>query len=199
MKEVFLNNSFNLITKYNTHYSKEDKEKLMYGLEGIYLMITKLIFIFLLSIILKCTKEMIVILLLFNLIRFFAFGFHAEKSSHCLIFSTIMFIAIPLLILNLKPSLITRFIISIICSTTILAFAPADTKKRPLPNKKKRIIRKTISTIIAIIYTIATLVLKNNFKYLFLSASIIQAINVNPITYKIFKQPFNNYKNYLKD
>ena len=199
MKEIIVNNSLNLIIKNNPKYSNEEIEKLKYGLEGIYLTITKTIIILILSVILGITKNVIMILILFNIIRYFAFGFHAEKSSHCLIFSSILFIGLPFLIFNLKPNNTITLIIAIMCTMVITIFAPADTKKRPLPNKKKRIIRKTISTIIAIIYTIATITFKGNFKYLFLSALIIQAININPITYKIFKQPFNNYKSYIKD
>ena len=74
-------------------------------------------------------------------------------------------------------------------------FAPADTKKRPLPNKKKRVIRKIITVMIGIIYTM--LIILFNSEYwtdILLSALIIQTIIISPLTYWVFKEPYNNYK-----
>ena len=43
MKEKFLNDSINLITRYNNTYTEDDIDKIKYGLEGLYLTVTKLI------------------------------------------------------------------------------------------------------------------------------------------------------------
>ena len=45
MKEKFLNDSINLITRYNNTYTEDDIDKIKYGLEGLYLTVTKLIII----------------------------------------------------------------------------------------------------------------------------------------------------------
>ena len=50
MKSFFINNSIKIITNYNKNYNQEELEKLKYGLEGIYLTITKTIIIILLGI-----------------------------------------------------------------------------------------------------------------------------------------------------
>ena len=85
-----------------------------------------------------------------------------------------------------------------ICGISILhylLFAPADTKKRPLPNKKKRTIRKYITIIVGCIYTLAIILLDSNYwTNIFLSVLIVQAIVISPITYWLFGQPYNNYK-----
>ena len=80
MKSFFMNKSLAFLCKYNT-YSDEDIEKLSYGLEGIYLTITKLIIIFALALLLNIFKEIIFLLIIFNIIRYFGFGIHAKKSS----------------------------------------------------------------------------------------------------------------------
>lgn len=194
MKNMFLNQSMSLITKYN-NYSEEEKEKLKYGLEGIYLTITKSIIIVLIAILLNMLKELIIILVLTNIIRFFAFGFHAKTNTECLFVSSFLYIVIPLIIIYLHPSKIIQITIAVICTLTIMIFAPADTVKRPLPNKKKRLIRKIVSTSIALVYTIL-ICTTNNISELILCALIIQMINVNPVIYMLFKQPYKNYKNY---
>lgn len=195
MKNMFLNQSMALITKYNNNYNEDEKEKLRYGLEGIYLMITKSIIIVLIALLLNMLKELLIILVLTNIIRFFAFGFHAKTNTECLFVSSFLYIVIPLAIFYLKPSKLIQIAIAIISTITIMIFAPADTVKRPLPNKKKRIIRKTISSIIALIYTII-ICTTNTMSELLLCALIIQMINVNPLIYMLFKQPYKNYKKY---
>lgn len=193
MKKVVINYFYNMILKYN-HYSEEDKEKLLYGLEGLYLTISKLIIIALLSLIFHIVKEVFIILVLFNIIRYTAFGFHAEKSSQCLITSCLFFIGFPLLFkfITLDKTIINIFVIISILS--YLLYAPADTVKRPIYDKKMRIIRKIATIAIAIIYYICILEFDYSIGKLFLIALLIESIMIHPILYKIFKQPYANYK-----
>ena len=77
MKNYVLDNAINIINKkYN--YDDIKIEKLRYGLEGIYLTITKAIVIFSIALILGIFKELLVFLLFFNILRFSAFGIHAK-------------------------------------------------------------------------------------------------------------------------
>ncbi len=199
MKQIFLDKSIKFITKYQT-YNQEEKEKLLYGLEGLYLTITKLIFIFIVALILGILKEVIILLLLFNVIRYTGFGFHAKRSIECLIFSSTCFIAVPYLMMNLQINNNTILIIYVLCLLSYILYAPADTVKRPLPNKKKRIIRKIATVIISIVYLILIFIFNNNtMTALILSALINETIMILPITYKLFKQPYNNYKKYSTD
>ena len=48
MKELFLKTTIDYITKYK-NYSNDEIEKLQYGLEGIYLTVTKIVFVLLIS------------------------------------------------------------------------------------------------------------------------------------------------------
>lgn len=199
MKQIFLDKSIKFITKYQT-YNQEEMEKLLYGLEGLYLTITKLIFIFIVALILGILKEVIILLLLFNVIRYTGFGFHAKRSIECLIFSSTCFIAVPYLMMNLQINNNTILIIYVLCLLSYILYAPADTVKRPLPNKKKRIIRKIATVIISIVYLILIFIFNNNtMTALILSALINETIMILPITYKLFKQPYNNYKTYSTD
>lgn len=195
MKEQFLNSTINFLQKYN-NYSEKEVMKLKYGLEGLYLTITKLVVILIAALLLGIFTEILIILILFNIIRYFGFGFHAEKSSECLILSLFNFILIPYLFLNIKLSTTTSLIIAGLCLVTYLLFAPADTIKRPFKNKKKRIIRKILTFIIGFGFTI-TMFLVNSYYFtaLVLSTLVVQGIMVCPLTYILFKQPYNNYKN----
>ena len=194
MKSCFMNKSLSFLKKYN-NYTDEEIEKLQYGLEGIYLTLTKLV-ILLLSLILNIFKEVIILLFLFNIIRYFGFGVHASKSSDCLITSIILFIVLPFVFLNFNIPRNVELIMALLSICSFIIFAPADTFKRPFYNKKKRFIRKVLTIIVGIIYFILSYFIKNEiFSTLLLLSIVIQGIVVNPLSYMILKQPYNNYKN----
>ncbi|HCJ32312.1 MAG TPA: accessory regulator AgrB [Firmicutes bacterium] len=197
MKKLIINKCMELVTTYNKDLSQRDIDKIKYGLEGLYLTITKLIFIIIVSIILGIWKETLLLILIFNGIRLTAFGVHAKRSIDCLISSTLFFILFPILCIKLTIPLIVKIILFIPLTVLIGIFAPADTEKRPLINKKKRKIYKMLSIMISIIYmTIAIVIKDNTLSNCFIFAIVIQIIIMLPITYKIFGVSYNNYKTY---
>lgn len=180
-------------------YSKEQLEEIKYGLEGIYVALSKVIIILGLSAILGLFKEVLLFLLLFNVLRVVAFGLHASKSIYCWISSSISFLLIPYICVKFEFPLLFHIISCGISFISFILYAPADTVKRPLINKKKRIIYKILSivfatTFITLIFTISDILLKNMLTF----ALILETILILPITYKIFKLPYNNYKNYVE-
>ena len=129
IKQLIISNSIKTIRSYYPNYNNEQIEKIQYGLESIYLSITKLIVILLMSVLLKSLKETIIVLLLFNLLRTTGFGIHASKSWMCWISSVPTFIGVPLLCKYIN---IPTYILICIASISLLIFilfAPADTKK----------------------------------------------------------------------
>lgn len=199
MKNFVINKIVNYIKKYN-NYSNDEIEIIKYGLEGIYLTITKVLIIIILSIILGIFKEVIIFLLLFNIIRSTAFGLHAIKSYICLISSTLIFILIPYLCLYININIYIKSLISILCILYIYKYAPSDTVKRPIVNRKRRLTYKTISTLICICYSFILLFIKNSFlSNALLFSMILECFMISPIIYKIFKLPYNNYITFLKN
>ena len=196
IKSFVINNSMNLV-KNNNNYNKEQLEEIKYGLESIYLTFSKVIVILTISAILGLFKEAIIFLLFFNFLRAFAFGIHASKSIWCWISSSIAFIGIPLICKNIIFPNIFFIIVSIICLLSFALYAPADTVKRPLINANKRKKYKILSILLAIIYTTIIFIIQNVLiKNLLIFALILETILILPITYKLFKLPYNNYKNY---
>lgn len=192
MNDLIINKTMGFIEN-NSNYNNTDIKRIRYGLEGVYLTITKLIIIFLIGIIFNYLDIILLTLLFFNFLRFFAFGLHAKKSIHCLIISISLFNILPLILLNIKITNTLIFIISFISITSFILFAPSDTEKRPLTNKRKRIIRKILAIITGIIYIIICLY-SNYFKVPILCSLIIESIVINPISYKLLGLSYNNYK-----
>jgi len=197
MKKWILSLAEKTIRENNPTISDDDIAIIKYGLESIYLTITKLIIILIAALILGITKEFLLLLVFYNIIRSTAFGMHASKSSYCLISSFTFLIGGVYLCEFLKLNLIVKAIICFICIICIYKYAPADTHKRPLINKRKRQIYKIISLMSSSIYSILIVIFHSNIvsNYL-LVGMIVAVIMILPISYKICKMPYANYKTY---
>lgn len=199
MKELVVNGIMNNITKYYD-YDNTKISEIKYGIESLYLTITKTIIIFIISFILNITKELMLLFVFYSLIRLTGFGVHAKKSWHCWVTSLITFVLIPLLIkyvtLNKEFIIISYTIFTLL----LLDYAPADTEKRPLINKKRRIIYKVLTILLVISYLIYSLIQKDNITIIntLYFSILLETLLVLPCTYKLFGVKYNNYKNYKK-
>lgn len=188
------------IKKNKSDLNEEQLEIIEYGLEGLYLTIIKIIIILLLAIVLDILKETVLMIIFYNVTRFFTFGLHAKTSTACLITSLLLFIGGTYLATYLQIPLIVKIILSVICLILICIYAPADTEKRPLINPKKRKRFKIQSIIISII--MGTLIIYLNDSYIsnFMVIGQLEAvIMILPITYKAFDLSYNNYKSYIAE
>ena len=198
MKEIIINKAMKHIKK-KGNYTEEKLAEIKYGLSTLYINITKTIVIFTLDYFLGILKELLLILLFYGLLRLTGFGLHAKKSWQCWIGSLFTFLLLPFLVKILTINIYVRLIISILSIIFILVYAPADTEKRPLIRKNRRIAYKIICTITAIILTIYSfytkeLLIQNSIFF----SLILECIMISPLTYKIFKLKYANYKNYNK-
>lgn len=197
MKKIIINKCINLVKTNNPTYSEEKLEEIKYGLESIYLTYSKIFIIITLSYFLGIIKETLLLLITYNIIRTFAFGIHATKSIYCLLASLTLFIGGVYVVKYIDLNVYIKVITSILLLICIYKYAPADTHKRPLINKKKRKRYKIISTILGIIYAILITIYNNNIISNYLLIGMLEAvIMIHPLTYKIFNLPFDNYKKY---
>ena len=196
MKKQFLNFCEKTIIN-NKNINEEELEIINYGLESIYLTLVKIVIIIFLSLLLGIFKEVILMIVSYNIIRFFAFGLHAPNSTSCLITSIILFIGGAYVSVYLDISIYIKIIISFISILLISIYAPADTEKRPLINRKKRIKYKYISIVVSIFMSFFLIKFHDSYLSNFLLIGLIEeVIMILPITYKLYKLPYNNYKTY---
>ena len=126
-----------------------------------------------------------------------SFGLHATKSWICLLSSSIIFMGCPYLCYIVTIPILLKFIIGIVGIILIFKNSPADTKKKPIINPKRRMVYKLISTLTATIFVILSLTISDNFlSNSFIFSIILQNIMISKITYKLFGLPYDNYKNY---
>ena len=199
MKKKFIQASINIL-KISGKYSSDDIEIIIYGLEGIYLTITKMIIIFLISFVLGITKEVFLLLITYNIIRSQAFGIHASKSIYCLISSLIFFVGGAMICKYIMLPLWLMIVIAILCDICLLLYAPADTHKHPIINLKKRKKFKFLSFTFGLIYTFLIIYYYGQDITNYLLFGMLEAVlMILPVTYSTFKMPYDNYKTYYND
>ena len=186
MKNYIINNTMDYILKYN-HYNNVKQEELKYGLVAIYLLITKLIIILIISTLLGILKEVVIFTILYIPIRAVSFGLHATKSWICLISSTIIFVGLPLASKYLSMPIYIKLMIGIISILLMFKNSPADTYKRPIVNKKRRLFFEYSSVLTAIIYTNIAIFINNNFiANCLLFSLLIQCCRIHPASFAFF-------------
>ena len=197
MREKFLKSTMKSIENKYPDYDKDRLEIIEYGLESLYIMITKTIVISLIALLLNVFKEMLIIMILYNIIRTTAFGMHAKESWQCYIISITLFIGGALLFKYINVSFYANALIGAVSYIFLVIYAPADTYKRPLVNAKKRKIYKIITVINSSIFLILIIVFKNSNISTALSLGLLDSmLMIHPLTYRMFHLPYNNYKTY---
>lgn len=198
MRSKIINSIMNQIKIYN-NFDDIKLQEIKYGLETVYLTIIKTIVFILLAILLKTIKGLLLFMLFYGIIRLTGFGVHAKKSIHCWISSILIFLIIPILIKYITINNYILYIISLISITILAIYAPADTPKRPLINKKKRIIYKILTILISIGYLITITIIEDKLiiNSLFYSL-LLECFLVTPLIYKLFGVSYKNYKNYKR-
>ena len=197
MREKILSTAMiNIKNKY-PEYNDNKLEEISYGLEALYITFTKTIVIFGISLVLNIFKEVLCILLCYNIIRTTAFGMHAKKSWHCYLISISVFVGGALLCKYVDINIYIKIVLSLIAFVCMILYAPADTYKRPLINAKKRKIYKIFSIIISFIYVIIIFTFEDKIisDYLFMGL-LAATMMIHPFTYRVFQLPYDNYKTY---
>ncbi len=195
MKEKFIVSIVNL-AKRNKEYSNEDVEVMRYALEGIYLTFTKILVITLIACLLGLFKEYMWFVILYIPLRSVSFGWHANTTKECWVVSILAFILIPYIFSIITINEITKIILLTFSILVFALYSPADTKKRPIVNKKRRLLFKVVSLIITLVYCCYSFKHSNLISNLMIASLLYQSLLINPLIYKITHQEFNNYKTY---
>ena len=197
MKQKFLSYCLNIIKENKTDINEIKLDEIRYGLEAIYITITKTIVIFSLALIFNIFREMILLLIFFNILRTTGFGLHASKGWICLLSSSLIFIILPFFSKLITIPIYIKSLLGISAIILIYIYTPADTIKRPIINKKRREIYNFITTINCILLSFISIVVKDNtISNLIIFGIYIEVLLVLPLTYKYFKLSYNNYLNY---
>ena len=198
IKSFIINRSLKTVSTMYPEYDPIKMDEIRYGLEAVYLCLTKVFVILFVTFLLGFLKEAIILLLFFNGLRAFAFGIHANKSWMCWIASSLLFIGLPYVCLHINLPLVIQYFVLAVTFICFLLYAPADTKKRPLVRKNRRIKFKLLTIIVAVIYILLYFYTNSMFlKNVIMCSMLLEAVLIHPLTYRVFKLPYKNYEGYV--
>ena len=187
MKEKVVNSIMKSIKSNNPNLSDTKLEEIKYGLYGLYTLITKTTVIILLSILLGFIKEFIIFFIFYGLLRGVGYGTHAKSNIACWFFSTVLLIGIPYLIYNLGINNKVIILLWSLCFINYLIFCPADTEKRPMINKKRKLKFKLAIILLSLFYLLLIIKFKD-ISNLIISAMLLEALLTNPLGYILMGQ-----------
>ena len=198
IRDFIVNRSLHLVADIYPEYNKSKMDEIRYGLEAIYLSVTKVVVILFVTFLLGIFKEAVILLLFFNGLRSFAFGIHASKSWMCWISSSLLFVGLPYICMHLEVPLWVHYGIIATSLLCFLIYAPADTKKRPLVRKNRRMKFKILAMLVSIIYIVLFFYTDSVFlRNVISSCMLLEAVLIHPFTYKVFHLPYKNYERYV--
>lgn len=181
----------------NLKLSNDDIELIHLGIHVLLLNLFKFIILSVLAICLGLFKEVLLFIFIFALLRVNAAGVHLKSNIGCTLAILFIFVG-SAYVSNVYPiSFNYVFVASIFISILLTIYAPADTEKRPILDSNKRKELKIRSGFICILLLIINLIVhKDIIMNITMFALLIQMVSVNPITYKLMREEYNNYKKY---
>lgn len=196
MKNTFVNTSLNYLVR-NNACSDKQINIFRYTLESLYSFMTKTCVVLVMALIFRTFAITFWLIVLYSLLRGFAFGLHASKNIYCWCITLFVYSFVPLLIKSIQFPTYLFYISYLIGIVFIMLWAPADTPSRPLLNKKKRKANKIFSLTLSIVYITSAFLINNSNYYEIISfLLLLESLCICPITYKIFKVPYNNYQKF---
>lgn len=172
-------------------------KRMKLGLDVLIVNIPKYIILLLVSLYLDIFVYTLIMCIVFAIIRSTSFGIHANTCIGCMLSTLTLFIggiyASRYLYISKIIYIMTYFILLIL----YYRFAPADTKKHPLLNKRHRESLKNRTLVNLTVLLIIGFIIKDHIiSNIFLIANVYQAILILPITYKILGRSYRNYDVY---
>lgn len=172
-------------------------EKLSLGLMIIFLNLFKLSLVLIVTSFLGLLKVSIILMVMISTLRTNAAGVHAKTSLGCTLSTLFIYIISSYLTVKHPIPIIVCFFLMLLSTIILYFYSPADTSNRPIIGEARRKKLKITTVIISIIFTILNIIISNTYLFNITMYSLLfQSISVLPITYKILKQPYNNYELY---
>lgn len=130
-------------------------------------------------------------------LRKFAQGLHAKSSVVCTVVSLICFVALPYFVQNVSLRRWEVGIIGILLTFLFFKYAPADTENAPILGASNRAYLRKRAVLVSGGLTLFVLMLPSgNIQTLMVFGTILQAVMILPISYKILGRKMNNYEIY---
>jgi len=177
-----------------------DVEITAYGIEVLLETFTKLLALLLIAIFMGCLQEMIIVLIVFSSLRFFAGGVHMHSNIGCFMSMFFIFgltICVDKLAFFYKiviPRSVLALVLLVLVGFVFL-YAPSATLNNPIKNSKIAKWKKIYSVILSGLLSFVIWYIPNNTKLCFLVPFICEVVTILPIVnYKTTREEERGWK-----
>lgn len=171
-----------LLNRYDPKHAK----RILYGIEALYINITKVLVVILISCLTNYTSELILLLLFCSILKKYSYGVHMKSAWACLLLSICLYNLFPIIANNYN--LFQKLVIGMLSIMSMILFAPATTRKgRNIDQKERKALKKS-STIIAMILCLVSTINKTYIGDILVNTLFIQSIIVNLITFLLVEE-----------
>ena len=165
-------------------------DKLKYGTYVFYINTVKTLLLVVVALLLGILPYIAVFALFYGSLRLYSFGVHLNNSLLCTAIGFVYYLGSVYLSLYVSMPLGIKIVLIILTVAIYAAYAPAQTKKRPIPAHQRKVMkRKSLGILIAV--ALVAFVLHNQFPIfsnLAIMAAVCQSSNLLPVTYRVFKE-----------
>ena len=165
-------------------------DKLKYGTHVFYINAVKSLLLIIVALVLGILPYVAVFALVYGALRIYSFGVHLNNSLLCTVIGFVYYLGSVYLSLYAEVPLWARVALLAVSTMGFVVYAPAQTKKRPIPARQRKILKKKSLVILAVV-AVAVFILHHLspvFSSLILMAAVCQTVNLLPSTYRIFKE-----------
>jgi len=165
-------------------------DKLHYGTYIFYLNTVKTLVLVIITLILGILPYIVIFALAYGALRIFSYGVHLNNSFLCTLIGLIYYLGSTYIALNISIPLGVKLALLLMSAICFATYAPAETRKRPIPKHQRKILKtktlRTLAIVICIVFALHYhLPVYSSLVFL---AVVCQAVNLLPITYKIFRE-----------
>ena len=143
---------------------KKNYQKMKYGIDIIYINISKTAVLIILSVILGIVKETLLLLSVFTCVRLSGFGYHSNNTIKCTVIG-----------------IIAGMVVYLICLIIFLRYAPIETMKRPIGNSRKKFFKKITVITATCLFIVAFCIGENVYRNIIIIGISLEAVMILPI------------------
>ena len=166
------------------HFKEDEAEQIAYGLSMLLLIAIETSLVVFLFWVLGCLKQGIIVLSAFGFLRIFAGGLHLPKSNWCFIVTFLAYLMIILLGIHLPYTNLLFYGGFALSAILLLLYAPADTKAKPLGQKRKRKLKYCTFGALFILFFIASLQTPS-IAMLITWSCLVESLTTTPFFYSL--------------
>lgn len=164
-------------------------DRLWYGTYVFYINLCKTVLLVIVALLLGILPYVLVMALALGLLRTTSFGIHLESSLLCTALGFAYYLGGVYLAMHVWIPWPVKAVLLTGCLAAFLAYAPAETKKRPIPEHRRGPLKRLSVLFLVLIATAmfsthSTLQIYSN---LLLMGAVGQTVNILPVTYNIIR------------